>query len=909
MVSQDVSGHPSSATDVDALDAIVVERRLLERLVAAGDSLAAADDVQSIADILVEQLVQAFGAPIAGLFLREGDILRARSIGGASSPVREAWAEFPATGTEFPVSEAIARGEAVYLSSLEELVARYPAVDTLSARTGLTGAAVFVPLVAGGRSLGVMVLRFAERRAFSEGEQGFLRSFAHQAGLAITRVGSLHIAEAATTEARLTAQRADLLARASETLSRILDDRSALAALADLTVPAIADWCFVRIVDEAGDVSARAARYADPARASLVDAIRRNASGPDAGAGASDVLGLEAPVLIEAISDEHIRQAARDPDHEAALRALGARSTIIVALVSHGRAFGSMTLLTAESGRTYTSDDLALVEEIARRAGLAIENARLYDDLRRSREQAESLARASDVLAQSLDRDTLLRRLAELAVAGFADRCFVNVADAGGTLRCVAAAARVPGDLAQVERWIGQEIADPAFTERRSIVWAVRRNGRNGADAGDAPIPLPYLLELAPRSAIAVPVRGRSGVVGSLTLIGDHERPGYSAADIDHAEQLAWRTALAIENAALYAELREHAVVEQARASELDAVIQSVGDPLVLCDRDGRVRLTNQAAMRVFGGEVPPTYGTIRERFDDPVMLPPRIEPRRVGPAELRLRGTDRWLEVTMYPVPLPLGAKGDGAASSVDSSILVLRDVTEQRRVLELREAFIGVLSHELRTPITTIYGGTRVLAREGLAEDTRREIAADVTAEAERLHRLAEDLLVLARAERGTIEIGGDPVLLQHLVARVLRVEEARWPDTQVTLRVPAPVPAVTGDETYVEQVVRNLVGNAAKYGGLDRTVEVLIERLEDEVSVRVLDEGPAFDADEADRLFDLFFRGSNASSTTTGAGIGLFVCRALIEAMGGRIWGRPRPAGGAEFGFALPIFTDES
>jgi signal transduction histidine kinase len=657
-------------------------------------------------------------------------------------------------------------------------------------------------------------------------------------------------------------------------------------------------------------LSAVATAEADPTKGWLIEAAQRSAAGStDAEPTTSPLLGVPGPRLIEDLSAAAIADIARDAEHEALLRGFEAGSALTVPLASHGRSFGSITLLVAGSGRRFGPDDLALAQEIARLAGVAIDNARLYDDLRRARERAESLARASDVLAQSLDRDTILRRLAELAVAGFADRCFVNVADGRGTLRCVAAAARVPGERAAVERWIGQTVMDPAFVERRSLVWDMQREPWPRSDRGDPVPPLPYLIDLPLRSAIAVPVRGRSGVVGSLTLIGDDGRPPYGAADIDHAEQLAWRTALAIENAALYAEIREHAVVERARASELDAVIQSVGDPIVLCDRDGRTRLANQAATAVFDGQVPPTYPAIRARFEDADALPPRIEPVQHGPVELRLRGSGRWLEVTMYPVPTAVGTGDRQADVLVDSSILVFRDITEVRRGQELREAFIGVLSHELRTPITTIYGGTRVLAREGVGEDTRREIAADVTAEAERLHRLVEDLLVLARAERGTIDLGGDPVLLQHLVARVLRTEEPRWPGTTVTLSVPRPVPAVAGDETYVEQVVRNLVGNAAKYGGRVGGVEVIIEAEDgDEVSVRVLDEGPGFDDTERDRLFELFFRGAKTSSTTAGAGIGLFVCRALIEAMGGRIWGHPRPAGGAEFGFALPVFAED-
>jgi len=115
---------------------------------------------------------------------------------------------------------------------------------------------------------------------------------------------------------------------------------------------------------------------------------------------------------------------------------------------------------------------------------------------------------------------------------------------------------------------------------------------------------------------------------------------------------------------------------------------------------------------------------------------------------------------------------------------------------------------------------------------------------------------------------------------------------------------LPAVRGDLTYVEQVVRNLVGNAAKYGGVSEPVELTVEEIGAQVAVRVLDRGPGIGAEEAEDLFELFYRGATTAATASGAGIGLFVCRALVTAMGGRMWAAPRDGGGSEFGFSLPI-----
>jgi K+-sensing histidine kinase KdpD len=226
--------------------------------------------------------------------------------------------------------------------------------------------------------------------------------------------------------------------------------------------------------------------------------------------------------------------------------------------------------------------------------------------------------------------------------------------------------------------------------------------------------------------------------------------------------------------------------------------------------------------------------------------------------------------------------------------------------RAQALRDAFIGVISHELRTPITTIYGLSKMLRQrqDSLSDDVRTRAIEDVEAEADRLHRLVEDLLVLSRAEGGRVEIAGEPLNLRRLLARVLEGEAGRQPNRTFELGVVGDLALVEGEETYVEQVVRNLLTNAAKYSTAPAPIRLEAESVGDEVVVRVLDEGIGLGEADASRAFDLFYRSPKAARVAQGAGIGLFVCRQLIEAMGGRVWARPRDGAGSEVGFALPM-----
>jgi signal transduction histidine kinase len=226
-----------------------------------------------------------------------------------------------------------------------------------------------------------------------------------------------------------------------------------------------------------------------------------------------------------------------------------------------------------------------------------------------------------------------------------------------------------------------------------------------------------------------------------------------------------------------------------------------------------------------------------------------------------------------------------------------------EERRAQALREAFIGVISHELRTPITTIYGLSKVLRQHrNMAPDVRAQAIEDVEAEADRLYRLVEDLLVLSRAESGRVESAMEPIVVQHVLRHAIDAEAIRWPTRTFALEAAPQIPTILGEVTYLEQVARNLLTNAAKYSSSGSTVTVAVEIGSGEVLVRVLDDGIGID-DDGERLFELFYRSQNATRQAAGAGIGLFVVRYLVEAMGGRTWARNRPGGGTEVGFAIP------
>jgi signal transduction histidine kinase len=213
---------------------------------------------------------------------------------------------------------------------------------------------------------------------------------------------------------------------------------------------------------------------------------------------------------------------------------------------------------------------------------------------------------------------------------------------------------------------------------------------------------------------------------------------------------------------------------------------------------------------------------------------------------------------------------------------------VAQLERGQELRDAFVGVMSHELRTPVTTIYGAAKLLAKSPRRPELETLIE-DIEEEADRLHRITEDLLVLSRAEHGLVEIRPEPVLVQRLVPSVIAEVRRRHPALDVQVDLAPALPPVAGDEAALRQVLVNLLTNAAKYGE-GTPVRIVAVATVDRVRLRVEDQGPGLPASDLEPIFDLFYRSEATSKRAAGTGIGLYVVRQLVLAMGGTVHAYP-------------------
>jgi two-component system sensor histidine kinase KdpD len=225
--------------------------------------------------------------------------------------------------------------------------------------------------------------------------------------------------------------------------------------------------------------------------------------------------------------------------------------------------------------------------------------------------------------------------------------------------------------------------------------------------------------------------------------------------------------------------------------------------------------------------------------------------------------------------------------------------------------DELFSILSHELRAPLTTIKGSSRTLLRHGAALDpaTSRQLLQDIDQEADRLHRLVDNLLELARAGTGKGALRTEPTAVDVLLRRVVADATPHAGDRRLRVRAPANLPHPAIDPVRIEQVVRNLVDNAVKFSPAAGTIDLSAARQEDAIVVTIRDEGPGVPPEYRDRVFERFFRVEREGSSVAGAGLGLAICKRFVELHGGWIELESRAGQGATFRFALPLGESSS
>jgi PAS domain S-box-containing protein len=632
------------------------------------------------------------------------------------------------------------------------------------------------------------------------GEDGTLRGFAKVAR--------------DVTERKRAAEVQRFLAEAGEALSSSLDYRATLASVAHLVVPTLADWCTVDVVTEDGSVERLAVAHPDPKRVELAYELQeRYPTDPDAPSGVPTVLRTGEPEMMEEIPEELIEQAARDEGHRQMLRELGLRSYMVVPLVARGRTLGAISFVSAESGRRYGPADLELARELARRAGLAVDNARLYEEaqkeiaerrwaqeeLQRSREQLEVILRgvADGIVAQDPSGRLVYANETAARMSGYSSaREFVNapVEEVMSKFELLDAKGRsfplerLPGRRALMGEEDAEEILRFRVTETGEERWSVVR---------------------------ATPVFGEeSGVRLAVSIMRD-------ITEQRRAEQ------------------------EQAR---LAAIVESSEDAIIGKTLEGIITSWNRGAERIYGysaEEIVRRPITTLVPPERPEEIPNILKKIRRGEKvehydTVRVTKDGRRLNISLTVSPIR-----DSTGSIVGASTIA-RDITERKRIegalQDMREAERRRIAHDLHDGVlqdlsyTTAALGLIMADAEGTGLEESLQRAVDA------LRRAAQGLRGAVNDLRLADELDQPfPRLVESLVER--NSEMARGLRIELKVReegFPSEPLGETG--TQVLRIIQEALTNARRHSGA-KSVVVTVGMEGNDLIAEVADDGRGF------------------------------------------------------------------
>jgi two-component system sensor histidine kinase KdpD len=267
-----------------------------------------------------------------------------------------------------------------------------------------------------------------------------------------------------------------------------------------------------------------------------------------------------------------------------------------------------------------------------------------------------------------------------------------------------------------------------------------------------------------------------------------------------------------------------------------------------------------------------------------------------LNPARIALPEQQRLLETFVSQI----GQALERVRLAAEAHSSQLKMETEQ-----LRNSLLSAISHDLRTPLAAIVGASSSLIGDDnkFDEQARRELGQSIYDEAIRMSSLANNLLDMARLESGSIILNRQWQPLEEVVGGALAGLSARILDHPVTIKLPHDLPLVEIDSLLIERVFVNLIENAVKYTPLGTPIEISASANEDELLVTISDQGTGIPVDEVNTIFEKFHR-ITSEGNQGGAGLGLTICRSIINAHCGRIWADNLPSGGAVFHFALPL-----
>jgi NtrC-family two-component system sensor histidine kinase KinB len=758
------------------------------------------------------------------------------------------------------------------------------------------------PLVAPQGAIGFLAVYFDSPHNFSAGETDLLLTFATLAGLAESNA-RLQARSDLTLASR--AHQLSILEAVGRELARAMDSERLFEMILNYALEFThSPWGHLGLYDPLGERIILKAMHGYAQQLNSYSIT----NGP-----AQQAIQAQRPVNL---GDVHQEKDFLD------LTGGAACSELDVPLIYEGRSLGLISLQNPQING-FTDSDQTFISQLADQAAIAVANAELYGETRRRLREQSSLFLVSAALGSSLALQDVLQVI-ERAFQASMDEAQVRIylwndSKASFLLQYHAeeVAALQPVTLTE-EREITQPIhrvwPGGLTTTDLANLYANKNSNDPLILSSGSPLPPPWFNGRAPGVFLIFPLVSAGKRLGLLAVLLPAGSLEPDEDMLQFQRGISSQAALALQNALYYADVRNG-------RDRLTAILNSVNEGILVIDDKGNVILANPGVTTISGihseqlvsnslEDLPASslerLGLNLNEVRD--LLARREEGKITNPPKITYQSESSEIFVERSILPIW------GHQERVSGWIIVLRDVSDERRLEQARELITETLVHDLRSPLSAILGAVAIL-QEDLEEknkldDVSRQGLQVAQRAGARITGLVESLLEISRMQAGRIELSPSPVNLFTLVASILADYMQQAGDLGIILHneIPGDLPTIHADPTKLGRVLTNLLDNALKFTPAGGQVS-FSARLQagDTIAVHISDTGPGIPEEYRKKIFERFTQVPGRASRRRGSGLGLTFCRLVVEAHGGSIWAEANPGGGSVFVLTLPVIEE--
>jgi len=509
---------------------------------------------------------------------------------------------------------------------------------------------------------------------------------------------------------------------------------------------------------------------------------------------------------------------------------------------------------------------------------LQLESARITRPLRRRVDELETISKIGRSITGQLDLDGVLTTVVDAAVS-------ITGAEEGNILLL----DEESGDLYMRAAKNFQEEFVQTFRLPVDNTYAGQVMQTGKPLFMNTPDPKKIKTSYLVYSIIYVPLIFRGKPIGVLGVDNRDTSKNFSDQDITLLSTMADYAAIAIENAKLYSQTE----VERRR---FENILTQVEDGVIVVDDELKLQMVNRTVVSAFGLQNQELIGRdFEEVFTDRDLIM-AIRGESLDPQRIELRLQEKYFRVQVTSIP-EVG------------TVLALHDISYLKELDHLKTDFVNTVSHDIRTPLTSIMGYVELIKRGGPVTEMQNEYILRVQSSVHHITSLISEVLDLGKIEVGVnnefTSIALDPIVKELLVEQTQLISENNQ-SLEVTL--PNTLPSVFGDATQLRQMIENLLGNASKYTPEGGKITLTIQVEKEQIILQVADTGCGIPLEEQSKIFDRFYRASNVTPEVSGTGLGLAITKSVVENHRGRIWVDSMIGKGSVFTVVLPTLTRE-